>query len=296
MTEIQAGILDPVPRSARYLSFSLAGDAEPLAALQALAKITDGKQLVAGLGLSLLKQLNAVVDGLHEYPARTGKGFDVPSTQSALWCWCRGEDPGALLHLSRQIEELLSPAFVLDSAIDAYRYLDGHDLTGYEDGTENPVGPDALAAAFVPADIAGLGNSSFVAVQQWLHDLDHFQSMSQQAQDHSIGRRLADNEEIEDAPESAHVKRTAQEDFEPEAFLLRRSMPWHDETAAGLVFVAFGKSLQAFEAQMSRMVGDDDGIVDALFGFTRPITGAYYWCPPIEGGELDLSLLGKASE
>jgi len=37
-----------------------------------------------------------------------------------------------------------------------------------------------------------------------------------------FGRRRDDNEEIADAPPSAHVKRTAQESFEPEAFVLRR--------------------------------------------------------------------------
>ena len=51
---------------------------------------------------------------------------------------------------------------------------------------------------------------------------------------------MSDNEELEDAPESAHVKRTAQEDFEPEAFVVRRSMPWADATSEGLEFVAFG--------------------------------------------------------
>ena len=44
---------------------------------------------------------------------------------------------------------------------------------------------------------------------------------------------------------------------------------------------------------MRRMAGCDDGIVDGLFTFSRPITGGYYWCPPIEGGRVDLSLLGS---
>ena len=34
-----------------------------------------------------------------------------------------------------------------------------------------------------------------------------------------------DDPEIDEAPESAHVKRTAQESFDPEAFILRASMP-----------------------------------------------------------------------
>jgi putative iron-dependent peroxidase len=111
-------------------------------------------------------------------------------------------------------------------------------------------------------------------------------------QDFAVGRRRSDNEELEDAPESSHVKRTAQESFEPEAFVLRRSMPWAMSNKAGLMFVAFGRSFDAFEAQMRRMAGLDDGIVDAMFRISKPVSGAYFWCPPMRDGKLDLRLLG----
>ena len=88
------------------------------------------------------------------------------------------------------------------------------------------------------------------------------------------------------------MKRTAQESFDPEAFVLRRSMPWAGAEGEGLVFVAFGHSLDAFEAQLRRMVGLDDGITDALFRFSRPVTGNYFWCPPVKAGHLDLSAVG----
>jgi porphyrinogen peroxidase len=84
------------------------------------------------------------------------------------------------------------------------------------------------------------------------------------------------------------VKRTAQESFTPEAFVLRRSMPWADGTRAGLMFVAFGRTLDAYDAQLKRMAGAEDGIADAMFTFTRPVTGAYFWCPPVFRGRLDL--------
>ena len=44
------------------------------------------------------------------------------------------------------------------------------------------------------------------------------------------------------------------------------------------------------ERVMQRMVGMDDGVVDALFAFTRPVTGGYFWCPPQVAGKLDLKL------
>jgi putative iron-dependent peroxidase len=75
-------------------------------------------------------------------------------------------------------------------------------------------------------------------------------------------------------------------------FVVRRSMPWVTGADAGLVFLAFGKSFDAYEAQLRRMTGHDDGITDALFRFTRPLTGGYYWCPPVTDGVIDLSALG----
>jgi putative iron-dependent peroxidase len=40
------------------------------------------------------------------------------------------------------------------------------------------------------------------------------------------------------------------------------------------------------------MVGAEDGTADALFTFTRPVTGAYFWCPPVKNARLDLRAIG----
>ncbi len=292
MTNAQSGILAPIPRFARYLTFSQRPEAGPGAALAALADAVDGEELVLGIGRSLALYLGCDIDGLRVFPGHAGAGFEVPSTPAALWCWIRGNDRGEILHRSRRVQRTVAPAFAVDEVTDAFQYRTALDLTGYEDGTENPQGDAALEAALVSGRGPGADGSSFVAVQQWVHDLDLFESMPAGERDDIIGRRQSDNEELADAPESAHVKRTAQETFQPEAFVLRRSMPWADEYAAGLQFVAFGKTFDAFEAQLRRMIGAEDGIVDALFTFTRPVSGAYFWCPPLEDGRLDLRLVG----
>lgn len=215
----------------------------------------------------------------------------IPSTPADLWLWLRGEDAGELFHRSRRIEAALAPAFEPVELVSAFRHGDGNDLSGYEDGTENPRDDEAVAAAIAGEAGGAPQGSSFVAVQRWVHRFDLFDAMSRNEQDAAIGRRRDDNEEIDDAPPSAHVKRTAQESFDPEAFVVRRSMPWSDGRRAGLMFVAFGRSFDAFEAQLGRMAGLEDGVEDALFRFTRPETGAYYWCPPVRDGRLDLSAL-----
>jgi putative iron-dependent peroxidase len=291
MVDAQPGILDPNPRLARYLSISQRPEGDARAVLAALAEIVDGQEIVLGIGRSLALHLGCDIDGLRVFPVHAGAGFEVPSTPAALWCWIRGNDRGDILHRSWQVQRVVAPAFAVDEIIDAFQYRTSLDLTGYEDGTENPQGDDAIEAAIVAGRGPGTDGSSFVAVQQWIHDLELFESKPVGERDDIIGRRLCDNEELTQAPETAHVKRTAQENFEPEAFILRRSMPWADEYGAGLHFVAFGKSFDAFEAQLVRMIGAEDGIVDALFTFTRPASGAYFWCPPFNNGRLNLTLL-----
>jgi putative iron-dependent peroxidase len=297
----QPGIFEGVPPVARYLWFTLADHAVDAAAIkQALSRLTplvDGSDVVVGIGPSLARALGADIPNLHEYPDFSRPGVPVPVTPGTLWCWLRGSDLGDLLHVTRKVQKALAPAFMVREAIDAFRHAyreggHGHDLTGFEDGTENPTGAAAEAAAFAHGAGEGIDGSSYVAVQQWEHDLDAFEALGDVERDNSFGRRLADNEEIEDAPEAAHVKRTAQESFDPEAFVLRRSMPWMAGMRAGLMFVAFGNSHQAFEQQMRRMAGHEDGIVDALFRISKPVSGAYFWCPPMREGRLDLRRLG----
>lgn len=287
----QPSILPGVPRVARYLTFSVRRDVEPTVSKECVQAIHVDEEIVVGIGKPLLERWGTAVDNLQSFPALSGPDVEVPSTQQALWCWLRGTDQGELVNRSISIADSLRNGFQLEQIVDGFKYGDaelGLDLTGYEDGTENPVDDDAVAAAFMPNGGEGIAGSSFVAVQQWFHDLRHFSSLPQSEQDHIIGRRKSDNEEIEDAPSSAHTKRTEQESFEPEAFVVRRSMPFADPSGEGLMFVAFGTSFDAFEAQLRRMVGLEDGTTDALFRFSRPVTGGYYWCPPSRDGQLDL--------
>ena len=289
----QPGVLADIPPHARYLTFRRGASApSPRDALERLADPHPGLPLVFGLGASLVRELGAGIPGLRDFPATSGPGFQVPSTPAALWVWLRSEERGELVHETRRVERALAGVFALDGVVDAFRYRSGLDLTGYEDGTENPKGDDAAAAALVAGQGPGLDGSSFAAVQQWVHDLDRFESFSQQTQDHIIGRRKRDNVELKDGPDAAHVQRTEQEAPEPPVFLLRRSMPWADARQAGLVFVAFGRSLDAFEYHLDRMTGASDRIADHLFRFTRPVSGGYFWCPPLRDGRADLSALG----
>lgn len=288
MPDIQRGILADVPQAGRHLLFAMTPGYNVKPALQALSSLADGQSMVVGLGQSLVLAMGSDLSELRVFPPVAGQGFEVPSTPAALWCWLRADDRGELLHSARRVEHALAPAFRLTASLDVFKYGSGRDLSGYEDGTENPVGEQMAEVALVSGAGAGMDGSSFVVVQQWLHDFSRLEAMPAMQRDHAIGRYRDSNEEIDDAPASAHVKRTAQEDFDPAAFILRRSMPWANGQQGGLVFVAFARSFDPFEMLLRRMVGADDGVVDALFSFTRPLSGCYFWCPPMHHGRLDL--------
>jgi len=288
----QPGILASPSPVARSLTFRFALDVDPR---PVLARLRDGFRVedgVVGLGPALVRASGREIPGLRPFPALAGAGVAAPSTQQALWAYLRGGDRTATFDATERLQALLQGALVLDDALDTFVYRGGRDLSGYEDGTENPKGDRAVAAAVVGAGTPGLKGSSFVAVQRWTHDLAAFRRFSAERRDLTIGRRFDSNEEIEDAPPSAHVKRTAQESYDPETFMVRRSMPWASAREQGLEFVSFVESLDRFERQLVRMMGLEDGVVDGLFTFSRPVTGGYYWCPPIAGARLDLSLLG----
>ncbi len=292
MNSVQPGILEENTPLARYISFVMLTNADVEGVLNDLAEYINIENTVVGIGYSLVQALGRSVSGLSLMSAKSGGGIEIPSTPTALWCWLKGDDRGELFHRSLEIENLLAPAFVIHDVIDCFQYDQNRDLSGYEDGTENPQGDEAIEAAVVQGAGEGLDGGSFVAVQQWLHDFEALNSMTTKQRDDAIGRHISDNEEFEEAPESAHVKRSAQESYVPQAFMLRRSLPWSEGMQGGLIFVAFGKSFDAFDSILNRMLGNEDSISDGLFTFTRPISGAYYWCPPVRSGRLDLSSLG----
>ena len=287
----QPGILEAVPPAARFVTFHLIPDEDPVDSIQELAEAA-GEDTVVGLGPATVARLGCRIDGLREPSALSGPGASVPANPAALWLWLRGGDRGELVHRTRSLADAVSEAFEVTSTAETFVYGDGRDLSGYKLGAENPQGGDAAKVALVSGQGAGFDGGSFAAVQRWAHDLVRLESYSDEEQNDFIGRTKASGDTIEDAPRSAHVNRVAQADLSPQAYILRRSMPWSSEDEEGLLFVAFGRSFDAFEAMLRRMVGADDGLVDGLFHFSEPLSTSYFWCPPFENGRLDLRALG----
>jgi len=286
----QSAILEPPPAAARFVSFALAAGADAAEVPRALAALPVDPKTVVGLGLPLLKGAGRAPAGLRGFPADLPA---FPATQCALWLYLAHGDGGQMFDAGRAFARRFAGALTIVEEVDAFGYRGGRDLSGFEDGTANPVGDAAVAAAIIAGRGPGLDGGSFVAVQRWVHNLEAVERMSVAARSAAVGRDLETNEELADAPASAHVKRTEQESFaDPPGFILRRSMPYGGVGEHGLNFVAYGESLDRFERQLRRMSGCDDGIPDGILSFTRAVSGSYYFCPPVRAGRYDLRALG----
>ncbi len=283
----QPEILRAAPATARFTTFAFTGN-DARIALRRLGKRKHDPHTLVGLGAPLVAAAGGAIEGLRGFPDDLGL---FPETQGALWAFFGHADPGHAFDAARRLAADLGPSFRVAEDVAAFTYRGGRDLSGFEDGTENPTGAAAVSAAIIDGKGPGLDGGSFVAVQRWVHDLDALERMTEAAKNAVVGRRLRDNRELPDAPPSAHVKRTEQESFDPPTFVLRKSMPWGGPGEHGLYFVAFGESLDRFERLLRRMAGSEDGIPDALLSFTRATTGGYYFCPPVRRWQLDLQAI-----
>ena len=186
---VQAAILAAVPPVGAALVFDLDPGCDPRAGLRAIRGEPSDGCVALGLGAPLALALDAKVDGLRGFPALSGKGVAFPSTQGALWVYVRGNERGTVLDRCMGIQRKLGAGWRLMEEIDAFRYREGRDLTGYEDGTENPKGDAALEAAVVAHGGAGMVGGSFVAAQRYVHDLARFEGLEANApRDHRSAR------------------------------------------------------------------------------------------------------------
>ncbi len=287
MKKYQAGIIEDKTSSALFMLFSLRNENNIRTTLRALQNDVDIKNTVVGFGNQLMKYFPKVES---YQPHKFNSSLMSDEVGCDLAIWLKNEDKGKLFHQATRLKNLLATSFELNNTISAYSYREKFDLSDFEDGIENPQGEEILPVAII-ADGELAGSSCWV-LQQWLHDFNWLNSNNQTSKEACIGRSMDDSHQLDNLPDSAHIKKAAKENFTPEADLLRKSMPWSDDNLnGGLMFSCFSVSFRSFNLQMASMLGIDDGIRDGVFNFSKILNTNYLWCPPVVDGRLDLSLL-----
>lgn len=291
MTVPQPGIFALGTRYHHHLQFDVVGDdaaaCRVLAAVREAATTVAGTNVVIGFGPSMWARVapDEVPGGLADFtPVEGADGYRMPAAQHDLWIWFHGGSVDSLFDAARTAVRALADVADLAAEQQAFTYRASQDLTGFEDGTENPPIDEAAAVASVPDGEPGAGGS-VALVQRWVHDLDAVDDLAPDAREQLIGRTLDSSEEIDDDERSArsHISRVVIEDESGEELeMFRRSAAFGDVGENGLVFVGFAADVTRMRRMLDRMAGAGDGLRDHLTDFSTPVDGAWYYAPPTD--------------
>lgn len=253
-----------------------------------------GVNLVLAFGPDLWRRLapDELPAGLGPFREVVGlDGRRAPSTQHDAFVWISGSSSDVVFEQSRAAVNAVADVAVIATEQACFVHRDSRDLLGFIDGTKNPPVLEAPLAALVPPGEPGAGGSH-VLVMRWIHDLGGFEAMPLVEQERVFGRTKSNSVEFsdEEKPATAHIARVEIDDEHGEELqIYRRSVPYARLAEAGLYFVAFAAERERFDRMLARMFGLADGQRDRLTDFSRPVTGAVYFAPP-------LTLLGLKEE
>jgi porphyrinogen peroxidase len=241
-------------------------------------------RVVVAIGASLLGTLapDEMPAGMRPFTDIAGRdGHDAPATQDDLLVWFAGSTADRCLSAAWLTRAALSGMAELREETPGFQYFAHQDLTGFEDGTENPKGEERLGVVRIPTGPSAGG--SFVVAMRWVHDLAAFEAMDVGEQELVFGRTKDGSVELDPLPECAHIERVVMEDDAgDEREIYRRSFPYGTTSELGLFFLAFNADLGTFSDMLERMYGLADGRVDHLLDVSRPVSGSYYIAPTTE--------------
>jgi putative iron-dependent peroxidase len=290
----QFGIFAQGTIAHQFFEWDLRPDLDLARVVQALSRLRQpsvsagGVNLVVAFGSDLWRTLapTHVPTDLGPFqPVGKVGGHHLPAGQHDIWLWINGSARDVVFEHARAAAGALDEVAVLAAEQACFVHRDSRDLTGFIDGTANPQLLDAPTAALVPEGQPGAGGSHVIAIR-WVHNLAAFEAQPVHDQERVFGRTKPSSRELEgDAkPPNAHIARVEIHDPSgAELPIYRRSVPYGTLAEHGLYFVAFSADRARYDRMLARMFGTDgDGVHDRLVDFSRPVSGAYYFAPPLD--------------
>jgi porphyrinogen peroxidase len=172
--------------------------------------------------------------------------------------------------------------------VHGFKFFDERDLLGFVDGTENPVGAAAVAAAFIGAEDPAFAGGSYVIIQKYVHDLTSWDALSVEEQERAIGRsKLEDIEMADDVkPSDSHVAlNTIVDENGEQRQIVRVNMPFGRVGAGefGTFYIAYARSPDVIEQMLRNMfIGNPPGNTDRILDFSTALTGTLFFVPPAD--------------
>ncbi len=223
---------------------------------------------------------------LAPFPAMHSDDRVAPTNSYDIYIEIRSDRADVNHIVSTKVCQLLGDSVELIEQVQAFRFLDGRDLTGFVDGTENPQGLHRREVALVKEqDDINFAGGSYLHTQRYQHNLTLWGSLAEHEQEDVYGRTKLDNVEYDsaDKPLTAHTKRTSLKDEQGNSIeIVRQSMPYGDMKRKGLFFVSYCQSPKPFEIMLKSMIhGDGHGNSDHLLKYTQAETVSAFFAPSL---------------
>ena len=197
----------------------------------------------------------------------------------------RAEQTDLCFELATQLMNRLEGAVTTVDEVHGFRNFDMRAMIGFVDGTENPVGNEAVHFTVIDGADPDFAGGSYVLVQKYLHDMKGWNALPVEAQEHIIGRTKLQDIELEPdvKPSWSHSSLTTLEDANGnEIKILRDNMPFGrpGQGEFGTFFIGYARSPQPIEQMLENMfVGNPPGNYDRLLDFSRAVTGGLFFVP-----------------
>jgi porphyrinogen peroxidase len=223
---------------------------------------------------------------LHPFRELAGPRHRAIATPGDLLFHIRSGQMDLCFEVATQVMARLDGVVTVCDEVHGFRYFDERDLIGFVDGTENPAGQAAAAAAIVGAEDPGFAGGSYVIVQKYLHDIPAWNALSVEEQERVIGRsKLADIEMPDDVkPANSHVAvNTIVDPDGTQRQILRANMPFGAPGSGefGTYYIAYCATPSVTEQMLERMfLGSPSAAYDRILDFSTALTGTLFFAPP----------------
>ncbi|MDH6703895.1 putative iron-dependent peroxidase [Kitasatospora sp. MAA19] len=224
--------------------------------------------------------------GLHPFQEVAGARHRAPATPGDLLLHLRAARMDLCFELATRITDRLAGAATVVDSVQGFQYFDDRDLLGFVDGTENPEGRAAVAAAVVGEEDPAFAGGSYVIVQKYLHELDKWNALSVEDQERAVGRTKLTDIEFADAvkPADSHVAlNTLTGPDGEERKIVRFNMPFGSFERGGeygTYFIGYARDPEVTEEMLRNMfVGRPPGTTDRLLDFSTAVTGSLFFVP-----------------
>ena len=202
----------------------------------------------------------------------------MPATQHDALLWISGSAYDVVFDVAHAAINAVKDLASVAEETSSWSYRHDRDLTGFIDGSENPSLIEAPEVAIIPEGTPGEGGT-ILLLQKWRHDTAAWETLPVAHQERVMGRTKLDSVELDPKPADSHVASTDQDEY---GKIFRRNMPYGTVTDHGTMFVGFSAEQRRLTRMLESMAGLVTGVRDALTRYTQPITGAWYFVPPIE--------------